>query len=132
MSFLSAIISEYINRRADLWLLIPLITIGIVSVVYWYYTEISGTGDLRFYALIQFYPVVIIPIILILFKKPNLNQQLIIFTLIVGWYIIAKLFEHLDYEIFEFTGLFSGHSMKHLVAAISTSYILKAFLVKYK
>jgi len=131
MSFLSAIISEYINRRVGLWLLFPLITTGIVGVLYWYYTEMFGTSDLRFYALIQFYPVVMIPIILFLFKKPDLNEQLIIFLAIVVWYIVAKLFEHFDYIIFQFTGFISGHSLKHLVAAISTSYILKAFLLKY-
>ena len=48
MSLVSALIAERINVAVGLRLLIPLITIGIASVVYWHFTEQRGVGDLAF------------------------------------------------------------------------------------
>src|SRR4051812_45413319 len=42
-------------QRRLLW---PLVTIGVVSVLYWYWSEARGHGDLRLYLLVQFYPLV--------------------------------------------------------------------------
>jgi hypothetical protein len=33
-------------------------------------------------------------------------------------YIVAKLFEHFDAEVFDLLGFISGHSLKHLAAAL--------------
>jgi hypothetical protein len=49
---------------------------------------------------------------------------------IVVWYVIAKVFEQLDYQTYDFTGI-SGHSLKHLAAAVSTWYFVVLFRMKY-
>ena len=49
---------------------------------------------------------------------------------IVIWYVIAKLFEAADYPIYQAMGA-SGHSLKHLAAAVSTWYFVRLFRVSY-
>jgi hypothetical protein len=50
---------------------------------------------------------------------------------IVVWYGIAKVFEQLDYQIYGAIGV-SGHSLKHLAAAMSTWYFVILFRDKYR
>jgi hypothetical protein len=43
-----------------------------------------------------------------------------------GFYALAKICEHFDKAIFQATGGFwSGHTLKHLIAAIALYYIVK-------
>jgi len=51
----------------------------------------DGKGDLRMYALIQFYPVLFIPLILFLFPGGPYNRGKRQLLLVVFWYIIAKI-----------------------------------------
>jgi len=121
MSFFVLIISRYVNERAGFILLFPLLIIGVSSVYYWYYTEQQGRGDLRLYAWVQFFPALIIPVILILFRdKKGFNKELV---WIAFWYVIAKVLEHFDKEIYSLLHVVSGHSLKHLAAAVSTYYM---------
>ena len=85
--------------------------------MYWYFTESAGYGDLRFYALVQFLPILLIPVIILLFKgRTNTN----LYTwLVIAAYLIAKVFETYDDHIFEFTQQLSGHTLKHLAAALA-------------
>src|SRR5688572_8768575 len=53
MSFFAIIISNHINQRWGFIMLLPLLLIGILSVIMWYYSEANGNGDLRLYALVQ-------------------------------------------------------------------------------
>jgi hypothetical protein len=34
-------------------------------------------------------------------------------------YLLAKVFEHYDRQIFELTGMISGHTLKHVVAGLA-------------
>lgn len=56
MGVLSALIAERIDVEWGLRLLPVLVAIGVASVVYWSWTEGLGRGDLRPYALVQFFP----------------------------------------------------------------------------
>ena len=116
MSFLSIVIGQYINEKTGKRILFHLLFIGILSVLYWYKTEMTGQGDLRFYALVQFLPIILIPLIVLLFKKPTNIYYL--FGML-GAYIVAKLFEHFDYEVYKYTKTVSGHALKHICAAIA-------------
>jgi hypothetical protein len=97
-------------------------------VLWWSYTESSGSGDLRLYLFVQFYPVIIIPVILLLFPLRGSKQQLKLFMWIIIFYIIAKTLEYFDAQIFHATNLISGHSLKHVAAAASTWYMLKTLV----
>jgi hypothetical protein len=127
MALFSIIISEFISVRSGRALLLPLILAGILSVVHWHFSEIRGEGDLRFYALVQFYPMLAIPIMLVCFRSGCTHVYAYWWLLLA--YIAAKLFEHFDGEVFDALGFISGHSLKHLTAALGM-YVLLAFYQK--
>lgn len=131
MSLLSLTIMERINLTWGFLLLFPLIFMGVGSVLYWNWTELSGHGDVRLYGLVQFYTMFLMVIILFLFPKsyPPLNAYLGMF----GFYILAKFFEYFDWEMYRWTGYAGGHMLKHVFAAISAYFIviiLKALSTK--
>ena len=125
MSLFSIIVSEFISTSTGKVLLLPFILSGISSVIYWYLSEFRGAGDLRFYAFIQFYPLFVIPVILICFSSRCSN--ILAYWLLLTTYIIAKIFEYFDAEIFAGIGLISGHSIKHLVAALGLYILLVSY-----
>lgn len=107
-------LSGTIGRHA-LW---PLLVVGAGSVFYWQATELHGAGDLRPYYLVQFLPMVLIPILLL--TGPGcggLRTAWIWATLAI--YLVAKQAESHDRALYVATGLLSGHSLKHLVAALA-------------
>lgn len=115
MAFMTIIIGEYISEKAALKLLLPLILIGAASVIYWYLTEQAGHGDLRPYGLVQFLPMLIIPMILLMF--PSRYTHTAYLWGMLGAYFIAKIFEEFDDNIFNIVGM-GGHAIKHVFAAI--------------
>jgi ceramidase len=131
MAFLSAVIAECINAKAGAALLFPLAITGISSVLWWHHTELIGQGDLRMYGFVQFYPMLAIPAILLIFPSEANNKTWRLLMWVVLWYVIAKVLEHFDKEIYSFTGFISGHSLKHIAAAVATWYMLKLFEKKY-
>ena len=118
MALFSAIVGETISPRIALKLFIPLLAAGMASVVYWHVSELNGNGDLRAYVLVQFLPIVLIPLMLVLFTS-RLNGNKYIWG-IIGDYAVSKLMEHFDSRIYNALGVVSGHSLKHLVAAFAT------------
>ena len=123
MSFFSSIIIERINLKAGLILLFPLVCLGIFSVLYWHWSELKGGGDLRLYILVQFYPMLAIPLILLLFPSRYTRSRDLFFVFF--FYGLAKLFELHDSEFYETTRVVSGHTLKHLAAAIAAYWILR-------
>ena len=125
MALVSIGIAEFVSIRLGSILLIPLVAIGILSVLYWYWTETAGNGDLRPYALVQFLPMMVLPVILIFFDSGYTKVSG--YLLLLSAYVIAKLFEHFDKEIFVASGLVSGHTLKHLAAAVGIYLLLVSF-----
>ena len=125
MALFSIVISEFISIQKGKVLLVPLILVGIVSVIYWHFSEYFGIGDIRFYALVQFYPMLAIPIILLFFNSKFTTTKA--YWLLLLSYVIAKLCEHFDLEIYNTLHFISGHSLKHISAAIGLYTILKAY-----
>lgn len=117
MSFFTVIIAEYIHEKTARKLFIPLLILGFASVIYWYWSETTGQGDLRFYILVQFLPVLLIPVILWLFSSTYTRSYF--FWLIIGCYVIAKWLELVDQLVFDALGFISGHSLKHLVSSLA-------------
>ncbi len=97
---------------------------GVGSVGYWYVTELWGVGDLRPYGVVQFLPVILIPVILGLFGTRFMRSSFI--WAILGTYLLAKIVEFFDAEIYSITQIFSGHSLKHVIAALGTAWIILA------
>ncbi|MFQ5658341.1 MAG: ceramidase domain-containing protein [Candidatus Methylomirabilales bacterium] len=123
MALFVTIIAERIGLTAGRRLFWPLVAAGVGSVVYWHLGELGGTGDLRFYGLVQFFPLLAIPLMLFLFP-PRYTRAADLMGA-VGLYVLAKLFEHFDVQIFALGGIVSGHTLKHLASAAATYFILQ-------
>ena len=127
MSFFVLIFGESISTKTASRLLLPLLFLGLSSVVYWNITEKLGTGDLRFYSLVQFLPMLLIPLML-LFYGSCLSGRRRIFAIIMV-YVIAKIAEFYDQQIYDLIG-FSGHALKHIIAAFGAFLFLKGLEVR--
>ena len=111
MSLFAALIGEYVDQRLGKTLLLPAVSIGVVSVLYWHWTD-----DLRFYIWVQLFPLLTIPTVMLLFPKTYSHSWL----LLAGFtcYVLAKVAEMYDGAVFASTAnSVSGHSLKHLFAA---------------
>jgi hypothetical protein len=124
MGFFALIVGEYINVDYGRRSLIPLLLVGAGSVVYWAMTEGAGHGDLRPYALVQFLPMLLIPLILIVFKSGRMANKTVWWM--IAAYAVSKLFEAADVPVYEIGGFISGHSIKHVVAAVAPFILLSA------
>jgi hypothetical protein len=123
ISIFCSIVSERIDERLGLRALPPLLLCGLLSVYYWDYTESLGRGDLRPYLLVQFLPMLLIPLLLLLYA-PKFDRGYDVF-ICVGIYGAAKIFERFDRQIFELGRLLSGHTLKHLAAAYAIFWLVR-------
>ncbi len=116
MSLVSALIAERVDITIGVRLLVPLVVVGILSVVQWYFSEERGAGDLRFYAAVQVYAVAVLLLLLLLPPRYTRTSDLV-------WvgvcYLLAKALEAADRPIFSLGNIVSGHTLKHLAAGMS-------------
>jgi hypothetical protein len=115
MALFTLVVSDRISPRLAAAAFLPLLALGAWSVIAWHVGEQRGAGDLRLYAMVQFYPVAAITLMLLLFPARSPRAPWLWGTM--GFYALAKLFELLDGPIYAATGVASGHNLKHLAAA---------------
>jgi len=126
MSFFAVIVGEYLSRSLGQVLLWPLLLVGAASVFYWANTEANGQGDLRAYALVQFLPMLLIPLIALLYRtRSDLGRPI---AWMIVFYAAAKLVEFLDVQIYAAGGVVSGHSLKHVFASLAPASLLYGLL----
>lgn len=90
---------------------------ALASMGWW-----SATADLRPYILLQAAPLVLIPIWQSMARAPRAERAA--FGAAIALYVTAKVAELADREIFQFTGMASGHTLKHLLAAAAAAVIV--------
>lgn len=127
MGLVAAIIAERVSERLALWLLAPLLIIGVVSVLHWHASEVRGQSDLRFNGALQAMTFVFILLCAALYRGRYLRWSVIAGSLLC--YALAKVFEFTDELTFRALtvgdmGLISGHTIKHLAAAAAPGWIL--------
>ena len=116
------IVGEFVSLRAARALLLSMLAIGVGSVLYWAVTEAGGAGDLRPYAIVQFLPMLLVPVFLL---RSRLAQDLAPHVwLMIGCYAVAKVFEHFDAGVFSAGNVLSGHTLKHLFASLTPAVLL--------
>lgn len=120
------VIGEFISVRAARRMLIPVLLIAYSSVEYWAFTESRGAGDLRPYAIVQFFPMLLIPLI-VLTREPSIGVRRYYWYMLL-FYVMAKIFEQLDEQIFALGSVMSGHSLKHVAAAMTPATLLYALM----
>ena len=123
MALLAAMLAERVSVTAGVVLLPALLLVGAGSVGYWYAGELAGAGDLRPYALVQFTPAVLIPLMLWLFPARYTHGGHLIGVIAI--YGASKLFEALDGPIYSVGHVLSGHTLKHLTAALAAWWLLR-------
>lgn len=121
MAIFCAVVGEYVSVRWALRIAIPLLLAGLISVIYWYRTELAGHGDLRLYVLVQYLPIILIPAILWIFT-PEVKINTAIWSLLAA-YVAAKLAELYDAGLYGVLTVLSGHSLKHVCAAFGALII---------
>ena len=125
MALVAAVIAERVNLKAGLALLPVLEIGGIASVLEWRQSELLGHGDLRFYAAMQIYAILVLLGMLLVIPKYSRSAD---FAVVVGLYVVAKVFEETDRQIFSLGHIVSGHTLKHLAAAAASYWILRMLL----
>ncbi len=127
MSLIAAQIGERIDRRTGLVLLVPLLLIGFASVAYWIATERAGAGNVVPYGVLQAYAVVMLLALTALYRSRYTRGNDLYW--VFAAYLTAKVFETFDRAIYDALGhLVSGHSLKHLAAAIGGYLVLRMLL----
>ncbi len=122
MAFFAIMIGERTSLRAGRALLLPLMLLGAGSVVYWHLSELHDAGDLRPYLFVQLFPLLAIPLLMLLFAPRYTRSADLLAALLC--YVLAKGLELLDAQVYAQGGLVSGHTLKHLVAALGGAWIL--------
>lgn len=122
MSLVAAVIAERVSVRAGLASFPVLQIAGVASVLLWRSGELRGHGDLRFYAAIQVYAILILLLMMLVQARYTRNQD---FAVIVGLYVLAKILEESDRQVFALGHVVSGHTLKHLAAATAGYWILR-------
>lgn len=125
MALFAAVIQDRMSAKVGRALLGPLVVIGMASVAWWSATELRGAGDLRPYAVVQFLPLLLMPMMLWLYRGAGLGDRWL--WAAIGAYVLAKLAEHFDAAIYAAGGVVGGHSLKHLLAALASLWIVQAF-----
>lgn len=121
--FMATLLGERLGARVGAVVLGPLVAAGVASVLYWSWTESNGSGDLRPYAFVQFFPLLALPYLALAFPARFLPTRDLFISM--GWYALAKLLELLDRPVFTFDGgAISGHTLKHLAAAMGAYWIV--------
>lgn len=123
MALLSAVLTERIGVRAGVGSLPFLAALGLASVVYWYWTERAGVGSLNFYIVSQFYSIVLMLLLSMLFPSRYTHGAAI--YQVIAFYAVAKLAEVLDAEIYSWGEIISGHAIKHLIVALAVFWIVR-------
>jgi hypothetical protein len=84
------------------------------------------SGDLRLYGWVQFFPLVTLPLMFVMLPPKYTGTGYWIAA--AALYLLAKLCEYFDPEIYSLSGhVVSGHTLKHLAAAAACLAILRYF-----
>jgi hypothetical protein len=113
----AVVIGDRVGPGAGRALLAPLVAGAVASVLWW-----QRTDDLRAYAVAQFLPMLLIPLMLALLPGRRPAAPLLAGVVV---YAAGKLAEISDGAIFGLGGMASGHTLKHLLAALAATLIVR-------
>jgi hypothetical protein len=123
MGLLAAVLGERVSVPLSNRTLGPLVGAGMGSVLYWRWTDLAGRDDLRVYGLVQFGSLALVLVLCVLLPSRYIRGKDMF--AVVGFYVLAKIFEALDKQIFSLSEMVSGHTLKHLAAAVACYLVLR-------
>jgi len=119
-AILANAIEEQVSLKVGAVLLWPFIAVGVLSLLVW-----RWTGDLRLYGWVQFFPAVALILLFLLF--PPAYSGASSWLIAAAFYALAKLFEFYDRAIYSLGSILSGHTLKHIAAAVACFVVLEHF-----
>lgn len=128
MALVAAQVGDRIDARAGRWLLVPALLVGAASVLYWRATERTGAGNLVPYGILQAYSVVIL--FLIAWWLPSRYTRGGDVFLVFAAYVCAKVVEALDDALFGIGHVVSGHTLKHVAAALGGYFVCRMLALR--
>jgi len=128
MALIAAQIGERIDVRVGLALLVPMVLLGLGSVVFWHETERAGRGNVVPYGVLQGYSVVIL--LLITWMYPSRYTRGNDVYWVFAWYVAAKLLELFDRDVLALGHVVSGHTLKHVAAAMGGFVVCRMLLLR--
>ena len=120
MALVASQIVDRINLRVGLGLLIPMLILGAASVIYWRMTEHAGHGNVMPYGILQGYSVVIMLLMATLPSRYTRGNDL---YWVFAWYVLSKMLETFDPQVMALGHIVSGHTLKHLAAAVAPGVV---------
>jgi hypothetical protein len=124
---LSAVRAESLGKQDSKLDAMLLAMFAIISIAWWYITELYGAGDLRPYLLLQGLPLILIPMWQAIYRADKVDR--IAFGIALLLYIVAKAVELYDHQLLAMLGAISGHTLKHVLATMAAG-VLVARLVQ--
>ena len=128
MSLIAAQIVDRISVRAGLALLAPMLLVGVASVVYWLATERAGAGNLVPYGILQAYTVIML-LVIALSHPARYTRGNDVYWVFAA-YGIAKILETFDKQFLAIGNVVSGHTLKHVAAAIAGFIVLRMLVLR--
>lgn len=105
--------------RASGWAVALWLAYGPLSVLYWYFGDAQGAGDLWPYQLVKLVGIVTcLGFLAVLPRRQSLGAW---YLLGVALYVAAGVTEAKDAAIYAALGFVSGHTLKHLLAALGVA-----------
>jgi hypothetical protein len=101
------------------------LVVSAATVVYWAFSPGEG-GDLAPYLVLQVYALVAVIVILVA-GTPRYTRRGDV-LIVIGFYCLARVGELFDPQIYAAGHLLSGHTLKHLFAALATAFLLRMIL----
>lgn len=123
MAVLSAVIAERVSLGAGVRSLVPLVVAGVASVLYWRWSELRGAENIVPYAVVQYGALLAIVVIAVL--HPSRYTRGADVFVAVAIYALAKIAELLDGRIYSLGAVVSGHTLKHLLAALAIGWLVR-------
>lgn len=122
MGLVTALVAERIGVPVARRLFVPLLVAGALTVVYWGWSEGRGAGDLRAYLFVQFGSLLVVVLLLVLYRGRYGGGGYVAAGLAA--YVGAKILEAGDEAVFAMSGIVSGHTLKHLAAAVAVGCLV--------
>jgi hypothetical protein len=117
-----AVWSDHSGSKTVLRLLWPALVAGALSVIWWRLSARSGQDNLVPYLLLQL--LAIAGVVWLTFRAGRYSRVTDLWV-VMGIYVAARLAEVFDRAIYALGGILSGHTLKHLLAALAAAWVLR-------
>jgi len=110
--------ADRISARAGQWTAAAVLVLGPVTLVVW-----AMTGNLLPWSVLQGGGMLLV--VSLTLRKPLIGAWGVPLLAVIAWYVLAKLLELGDHHVLALTnGLVSGHTLKHMAAAMAAWPVL--------